>query len=46
MLFALGCGQIPFKTANEILNKTAIPWELYKGIAISESFKNLITQML
>jgi len=45
-LFALGCGQTPFRTVEEILDSNPIPWELYQGISVSENFKALVTQML
>lgn len=47
MVYALGCGRLPFKTVGAIL-ETPLSWSAYEtaGIKASMSFKSLITAML
>ena len=47
MVYALGCGRLPFKTVGALL-ETPLSWSAYEtaGIKASVSFKSLITAML
>lgn len=41
-LFALGCGQMPFQTEEEVCYARNLPWHLYSGIPISDAYKSFI----